>query len=316
MGLFTSKQTDSRHSLFSQDPAKMIQIVGGRRSPLEDVYASLLQSKWRWLFTLAACSYFSINALFATAYWLIPNSLQGSKGGWLDAFFFSVQTFSTIGYGSISPQGVCANLLVTVEALVGIVSVAMMTGLIFAKFARPTARVLFSKYMVIHERDGVPCLVFRVANRRGSNIIEANLSMTVLLDERTKEGDVMKRLYDLKLLRSVSPLFLLSWTVIHPIDQESPLYGMSFEEMKRLDLRIFLSLTGIDGVLAQTIHAYYFYFASDLLWNRRFVDVSERLPDGRTQLDLRPFHETVPVEGGLRMGEGVSSSRSVSTPAA
>lgn len=302
MRMTRSKASTVHLSQSAQEPAAMVRIIGGRRSPLEDVYASLLQSKWRWLFVLAACFYFAINAAFATAYWLIPDSLQGSKGGWLDAFFFSVQTFSTIGYGAISPQGLGANLLVTIEALVGIVCVAMTTGLIFAKFARPTARVLFSRCMVIHERDGVPCLVFRLANRRGSNIIEANLSMTVLLDERTKEGDVMKRLHDMTLQRSTSPLFLLSWTVIHPINQESPLYGMSFEEMKSSDMRIFLSLTGIDGVLAQTVHAYFLYVASDILWNRRFVDVIERLPDGRTQLDLRPFHDTLPCDGPLRIG--------------
>ncbi|MCB9642709.1 MAG: ATP-sensitive inward rectifier potassium channel 10 [Myxococcales bacterium] len=286
-------------ALRSQDVGKLVQILGARHSPLEDLYASLLQSRWRWLFALAAALYLTINALFATAYWLIPQGIQGGKGAWSEAFFFSVQTFSTIGYGALSPKGLLANMLVTFEALVGLISAALVTGLIFAKFARPTARVLFSKSLVVHKRDGLPCLLFRVANRRGSNIVEANISMTVLLEERTKEGDVMKRLYDMKLQRKVSPVFLLSWVVIHPIDEESPLFGMSHEELLRTDARFFISLTGIDAVFAQTVHAYHFYWAGDVLWHHRFVDVIHRLSDGRTRLNLHKFHDAVPLPGDL-----------------
>jgi inward rectifier potassium channel len=295
-----------------QDQSSVVHIIGGKPSFLEDMYATLLRSPWRWLILFGFSIYLILNAIFATLYWLIPDGIQGSRGTWKEAFFFSVQTISTIGYGTMSPKGLWANLLVTFESLIGIITTAMITGLIFTKFARPTARVSFTRHAVVQARDGVPCLMFRVANRRGANIIEASITATVLLEEVTQEGERMRRLYDLNLLRHNTPIFLLSWTVIHPIDEQSPLYGIDFRSY-RGDLRIFISLTGLDGVFSQTVHAHHVYYANQILWNQRFLDVIEHLDDNSVRLDLRHFQDTEPVSG-LLLPSHIEDERKKSSP--
>ncbi len=273
-----------------------IQRVGVPRAWFADLYAWLLSARWSVLLVICTVAYVIVNSVFAGLYLLAGDVIINAQpGSFHDAFFFSVQTLSTIGYGAMAPRGL-GNVIVAVECIVGLVSLAMATGIVFAKFARPTARVLFSDKALVQKRDGVPYLVFRLANARGNQIVEASLSVTVILDEVTKEGERIRAIRDLHLRRRTTPAFALSWTAMHPIDEKSPLYGFGPADLEAHDARIQVTLTGIDSIFAQTVHARHAYFCEDIVFDRRFVDVIINHPDGAITLDLTHFHDTLPVE--------------------
>lgn len=274
------------------DPHSQVIRIGDRKGLFFDVYARVLRASWYRVILLFAGCYAVANALFAALYLVAGDAIQNAApGSFLDAFSFSVQTMATIGYGAMSPRGVVGNALVLVESFTGLVALALATGIVFAKFARPRAGILFSHRAVIGERNGVPCLMLRVANSRGSDIADAAIRVTALISEVTAEGEAMRRFHDLTLLRDKSPLLLMSWLVIHPIDQSSPLHGKSEAEWQ--DIQIYANVTGIDGIYGQTVYAYHFYTAADIVRRARFADVIRQLPDGRRELDLRKFHDVV-----------------------
>lgn len=272
--------------------------IGFEKMLFRDLYAGLLRASWTKFFLFFALTFLVVNALFALAFlYLAPGGIVGARpGSFADVFFFSVQTSTTIGYGGMSPKGTMANILVTLEAMVGLIGVATATGIVFAKFARPTARVLFSESALINTRNGVPCLVFRIANERSNKVVEASVRVTVLLEEVTEEGEKLSRMHELELMRSSSPLFLMSWTVIHEITPQSPLYGFDEESWTARDARIFANVTGLDGTFVQTIHASYAWMPEDIVWGARFKDILQSLPDGRLQIDLNHFHSHESVE--------------------
>ena len=262
-----------------------------------DLYHLLLTMSWVQFLGLAVGLYWVSNLLFAVAYLLGNDSIANAKpGSLLDAFFFSVQTMATIGYGAMYPKTVYANLLVAIEALIGLLGVAMITGLMFARFSRPSARVVFSRVAVVIPYDGKPMLMFRTANNRGNQILEARLWATLVRSETTAEGYTMRRIYDLNLVRSHSPLFTLSWTAMHPIDESSPLYGETAESLASSDADIIVSLTGLDETVAQPISARESYAVRDLIWNQRFVDVIFSLPNGQRVVDYSYFHDVVAID--------------------
>jgi len=279
------------------EPSGRINIVrtGLRNGFFGDLYHFLLVSSWPRLVTLLATAYIVANALFAGAYLLEGHGLEHAEAGsFSDAFFFSVQTMATIGYGYITPRTLFANLLVTVEALVGLLGLAVVTGLVFAKFSRPTARVLFSRVAVVTPRDGVPSLMFRMANQRGNQIVEARIHVVLALTEATAEGEVIRRLFDLEMARAQNALFALSWTAIHPITAGSPLYRATQASLAAEEAEVIVSLTGLDESFAQTVHARHSYTADEIIWGARFVDILSRLPDGRRMVDYTHFHDVVP----------------------
>jgi inward rectifier potassium channel len=272
--------------------------VGQPRAYLRDLYVLLLETKWRYLIAACFAVYGLVNAVFASLYVGSGDCIAGARpGSFFDAFFFSLQTLATIGYGAMSPSGTCGHVLVGIESLVGLLSFAVLTGIIFSKFARPTAGVLWSERAIIANRDGIPYLMFRVANSRGSDIVQASIHVSALLDEVTNEGHSMRRFYDLALERQVTPILLMSWLVMHRIDERSPLYGKSTEDFERGHVSITASLTGMDGTFMQTVYSYHQYQASDLARDAEFEDVIRRLPDGRFELDLGKFHTLKPATG-------------------
>jgi inward rectifier potassium channel len=266
--------------------------IGLRRSPLTDVYHSLLVAPWRQFFALVLVAYLGANVVFALGYLAIGDGIEEARrGSFVDAFFFSVQTMATIGYGKMAPRGVAANLLVTAEALVGLLGLALVTGLVFAKFSRPTARVLFTRNLVLTRFDGVPSLLFRMANERGNQIAEAEAHLVMLRSERTPEGEEVRRMHELKLRRSHSAFFAFTWLVVHPITPASPLHGETPESLRDRDVQFIAGVTGLDETLGQTIHARHGWGLDQLLWGHRFVDVLSVLPDGRRAIDYRRFHD-------------------------
>ena len=195
-----------------------------------DLYHRLLTLSWLNFMLLSAVVYVAANVIFALLYFIQPGSIaNAAPGSFLDAFFFSVETFATLGYGVLSPATVYANAIMTVETLVGIMTVALTTGVLFARVSRPTARVLFAKVAVVNVYNGQPALMVRMGNQRRSQIVQAEVSLTVLRSEQTAEGQFMRRFYDLPLARARTPVFAMTYTAIHFIDEQSPLYGMDPE---------------------------------------------------------------------------------------
>jgi inward rectifier potassium channel len=261
-----------------------------------DPYHLLLTMPWSWFLMLISLGYGVTNALFALAYLAGGDGIENARAGnFSDAFFFSIQTMASIGYGAMYPRTDYANALVAIESLVGLMGLAMGTGLMFARFSQPTARVLFSRVAVIAPYDGVPTLMFRTANQRRNQILEAQLRVGLVRDEITKEGQYMRRVHDLKLLRSQNPVFFLTWTVMHPIDEYSPLYGVTAETLAVTETMLVVTLTGIDETVSQMIHARYTFLAQDILWNVRFVDVLLRMANGQRSVDYNRFHDVMPL---------------------
>jgi inward rectifier potassium channel len=282
--------------------ARDILTIGRKTRLLGDSYHKLLTISWPRLFLLIIALYVTINSAFAIGFFLDRGGVVNARpGSFEDAFFFSVQTLATIGYGYMAPKSGIAHVMVTIEAFAGVLMTALATGLMFAKFSRPTARVIFSDVAVISPRDGVPTLMFRMANERANQIVEARLQVAIARTERTKEGEVMRRFHDLQLSRHQNIIFALTWTAMHPIDEHSPLYGISPEDLARDDAEIIVSLTGIDETMSQTVHARYSYLPHELRWSHRFVDIVGRTQQGRRYIDYTKFHDThaLPPSGVL-----------------
>jgi inward rectifier potassium channel len=292
--MVTSSGPQHVERILDRDGRITVVQTGARNGYLGDLYHLLLVSSWPRLFALLVIVYVVTNAFFALGYLVGGNSFEGAQpGSFADAFFFSVQTMATIGYGHWYPKTLWAHALVTVETLTGLVGVAMVAGLTFAKFSRPTARVLFSRVAVVVTRDGVPSLMFRTANQRGNQIVEARLHVVLARNEVTAEGEAVRRLYDLDLVRAQNALFALSWTAVHPITERSPLHGATSESLAASDAEIIVSLTGLDESFSQTVHARHSYVADEIIWGARFVDILSRTPDGRRQVDYTHFHDVV-----------------------
>lgn len=266
-------------------------IVGGKPPGLRDTYHYLLRASWASAVVFVGILFVLINLIFGAGYWA-AGGIAGARE-FSDCFFFSVQTLGTIGYGAMHPTTVFANVLVTIEALVGLLMSAMITGLAFAKFARPTSRVLWSRICVLSDRDGVPTLMFRVANERMNHIVDANIRTSFLRAEVTREGDLVRKVYDLPLVRSSTPSFILSWTVMHAIVPGSPLYGMTEKELIGSHAEILLTLTGLDENLMHTIHSRVSYGPHQIVWGARFDDIiGKKTEDGRRIVDYSKFHES------------------------
>ncbi len=281
-------------------PQGILQLTnaGAWHSYWRDPYHLLLTIPWPGFFLLIVLVYGALNALFALAYLAGGDGIaQAQPGSFWDAFFFSVQTLASIGYGAMYPQTLYTNGVVTVEALVGLLGLAVVTGLVFTRFAQSTARILFSRVAVITPYNGIPALMFRTANQRGNPVIEAQMRVYLLRDEVSLEGQVMRRLHTLRLLRSQTPSFPLTWTAIHPIDADSPLWQQTTESLMQLKAQIIISLSGIDETVSQAVHARHFYQAPDILWNHQLVDVIYETHTGEAYIDFSHFHDVVLIPG-------------------
>ncbi len=266
------------------------------KHPLGDFYHWLLIIPWTQFILLISLFYLALNVIFANAYLTTVDGIANAEpGSFSDAFFFSVQTMSTIGYGAMYPQTFYAQVLVTIEVLVGLILVATGTGLIFVRFSQPTARIIFSKVAVICPFNGIPTLMFRIANKRDNRIIEARIQVSILKNEISTEGIELRKIHNLQLMRSQSPSFRLSWTVMHTIDEYSPLYGETAASLLDTDLEIIIILTGLDETFSQTIHARYVYNTYDFRWGMRFVDILNKTDKGKYVIEYQHFHDVIAI---------------------
>lgn len=284
-----------RHSLPGADYE--IIVVGARRAPLNDFYHALLRWSWAATFALVSAVWLAANASFALAYLAIGGvgGVKGREGDFADAFFFSIQTMGTIGYGAMYPESTAANLLVVAESLVGLILTAMATGLVFAKFSRSTARVVFSRQATVSPVNGVPTLAIRIGNARSNRIVDTQIRVALARTETTTEGRIFYRNLDLTLVRERLLTLSRSWSVMHTIDESSPLHGVDAARFAAEECELQVMVTGLDETTMQPVHALHTWFAADVLWGHRHVDVLSTRPDGNLVLDLRKFHETEPV---------------------
>lgn len=275
-----------------------LNIASSKRMSFDDLYHDLLKSSWLEFTLLFTFVFVFLNCLFGLLYFLIQKSdFDGfvySSGfeHYLESFFFSVQTFGTIGYGKISPVGVLANAVVTLESYVSLFIVAVLTGIIFARFAKPSAKVLFSRNAVIRSFDGIPCLMFRMANARQNFITDARVRVSLSIDD-PKTG--FRNFYDLKLERESSPIFALSWTIAHDIDSESPLKNLDAKDWEERNCEIIVTFSGTDTTLSQQVYAKNSYIFEEVLCDHDFVDVLRRRDDGAVELMIEKFNLVKPV---------------------
>ncbi len=265
-------------------------ILGQDRGRWTDFYHTVLTAPW-WLFLVGlAIAFIAINTVFATLYMLDPSGIENAHSFW-DRFLFSVQTMGAISYSIMVPKTVYSNVIVATEAFISILYIALATGIVFARMSRPVARVIFSDLAVVSNFDGVPTFMFRAANQRGNQILEARVTVTVARQVMTKEKQVMRRFEEIKLMRSRSPLFQLSWTVMHPIDKDSPLHGATIDTMLAQQMEIIVMLSGTDDTYADKVYARHSYMPHEICWDKQFVDVLFTREDGRRFVDLRRFHD-------------------------
>lgn len=238
-------------------------------------YHSLVTMSWPRFFILIGVAYFLINLPFALAYYLCgPNALSGNAAlkGFARYFFFSIDTFATIGYGNITPSGLAANFLVTVEAVFGLLSVGLVAGLVYARFARPTANIVYSKNAVIAPYRGITAFMFRLVNRRQSELIEVSAKV-ILSRFEDKDGRRQRVFHNLELERPNVAFFPLSWTIVHPIDEQSPLWNWTEQQTLAAESEFLILLTATDEVFAQNVHSRTSYSASEVFWNARFTSM-------------------------------------------
>ena len=252
-----------------------------------DFYHRAVRMPWPRFLALLGGGFVLLNALFGLLYMAGSNTVQGARAGSLaDHFFFSVQTLATIGYGVMYPRSIYGHVLVTLEAMLGMLGIGIVAALAFARFSLPRARVRFSKVAVISNFDGTPTLMLRVANERRNSIVAARVQVSLLRQEVTREGFSIRRFYDLPLARAETPVFVLSWLIMHPITATSPLYELSAAALQRGEFALLVSITGLDETLSQTLHARHSYSNGDLRLQHRFRDMLEESPGGERVLDL------------------------------
>lgn len=273
--------------------AEVTKLGVSRFSP-HDAFHMIMSLTWTQFFAGAVTVYLLANLVFASVYALGDHAINNATG-FSDCFFFSVETMATVGYGSMSPGSLFGHCVATVEIITGMLTMAIITSLVFARFSKPTARILFSRVAVITNYNGAPTLMLRVANQRQSYILEAAASVVLVRDEETADGHSLTRFHDLKLERSRSPMFALSWQIMHRIDESSPLHGLTAQAIKDGDMRLIVTLSGVDEIFAAGVTARHIYPHEHILFDRRFVDIfSEGDHPRHAYMDLRRFHEHEP----------------------
>jgi inward rectifier potassium channel len=283
-------------------PKTRVVILGGREVIAEglhlnfwaDISHRCMTASWPAFIGGAAMVFVAFNAVFAFFYWIGNQPISNvPSGAYIDYLYFSIETLSTAGYGDMHPQTHYGHFIATVELFTGIFSMSLMTGLIFARFSRPNARLLFADHPVISSHDGKPTLMVRFANERHNIIGNATARLWLLKNVVSMEGRPLRRFYELPLVRNEHPALALSWTLYHVLDEESPLYGLNADDLDASKVSLIVVVSGYDVVAAQTVHARRSYDHSDIRFGQRYADIIGTSEDGRIRIDYGRFHETL-----------------------
>jgi len=261
----------------------------------KDLYQFLINISWTKFFLLTFAGYIAANIFFALIYYFTgENNLQSTTEGYLrktffDGFFFSVQTLTTVGYGGIVPKGIWTNSVAAIEAMIGLLGFAVTTGLLYGRFSKPSARILYSRNILVTPYENKNALVFRIANLRNTNLIELEAKVLFsYIDLHTK--DHVKKYPELKLERSSVYFFPLNWTIVHPIDKESPLFGKTVDELMKIHAEFLILVKGFDDTFSQVVHSRYSYSHDDIVWGGKFSKAYSADESGKIVFDLRDIH--------------------------
>ena len=267
---------------------------GLRLSFWADISHRCMTASWPSFIGGAVLVFIVFNAAFAVLYWIGDQPVSNVPAGdYIDYLYFSIETLSTAGYGDMHPQTHYGHFIAAVELFTGIFSMSLMTGLIFARFSRPRARLLFARHPVITSHEGRPTLMIRFANERHNIIGNATAKLWLLKNVLSTEGESLRRFCELSLVRNEHPALALSWTLYHVIDSTSPLDGLNADDLKAANINLVLVVSGYDVVAAQTIHARMSYDYSSIRFGQRYADILQTLDDGRIRIDYGKFHETL-----------------------
>ena len=270
-----------------------IETLGLSQGFWTDLYHRAMRVHWPVFFGTAAAIFFVLNSVFAFLYWLGKDPIANTSPDLpLALFYFSIETLATVGYGDMHPQTDYGHLVATVEIFTGMCFLAVMTGLTFARFSRPRARFVFAKHPVVTMHQGHPTLMIRVANARHNTISRATARLWLFRVERTLEGRPFRRYYELLLDRREHPMFALTWSVFHTIDDTSPLFRMTADDLRAVDATFALNLSGVDDSSAQELYSRQLYSAQDIRWKHRYVDITSTSPAGHLVIDYSLFHTT------------------------
>jgi inward rectifier potassium channel len=260
-----------------------------------DLYYRSMTVSWPGFFASAAAIFIVLNGGFATVYALGDHPIANAvPGRFLDLLYFSIETLATVGYGDMHPQSDYGHLVATVEIFTGMSFLAVMTGLVFARFSRPRARFVFARFPIVAQHEGRPTLMIRIANARHNTISGATARLWLIRGEHTAEGQFFRRYYELELRRSENPVFALSWTLFHTVDQDSPLFGAEPDDLAQADALLVLTISGLDENSAQQLNARQSYSQTHIRWGHRYVDIASSADDGRLLLDYGKFHDVTP----------------------
>jgi inward rectifier potassium channel len=269
---------------------------GFARPIFQDLFHYFMTVSWPQLFATFAVFFLAFDLLFGLLYHLVPGCIANlNPPGFAGAFFFSVETLATVGYGDMHPQTLYGHSVAMIEIFIGLMSLAVITGIMFARFSRPRARFLFTKNLVVRPIDGNPTLVIRAANLRQNVIQDASAQLRMLRDEITQENFRIRRVIDLPLLRSQHPMFVLGWTIMHVIDESSPLMSETAQSLQKSTASFVLSMSGTDETTGQQLMSRAEYSHADIRWNATFRDILEEAEDGTLHLDYRKFHDIQPL---------------------
>jgi inward rectifier potassium channel len=258
-----------------------------------DISHRCMTASWPAFIGGAAAVFIAFNAVFAVFYWIGDQPISNVPDrAYIDYLYFSIETLSTAGYGDMHPQTHYGHFIATVELFTGIFSMSLMTGLVFARFSRPNARLLFADNPVISSHEGKPTLMVRLANERHNIISNATARLWLFKNIVSMEGQSLRRFYELPLVRNESPALALSWTLYHVLDEQSPLYGLNAEGLEASNVSLVLVVSGYDVVAAQTVHARKSYNHSDIRFGHRYADILDTADDGRLRVDYGRFHQT------------------------
>lgn len=303
LGFGSEVATRARRRFINPDGSFNVERHGlGWRASLS-LYHQLITMSWPKFIGLVVLLYLVLNGLFAAAYvGAGVDGFEGARDGslparWLQMFFFSVQTFSTVGYGGIEPAKLGANLVMTLESVTGLLSVALVTGLVFARFSHPMADIVFSRLAIVAPYRGITAFEFRIANHRRNQIVD--LEARVILAGRDPERPDKRIFTQLPLERSKVSFFPLSWTIVHPIDEKSPLAGLRRADLEAMDAEFLVLLSGFDETFSQMVHKRSSYKAQEVLWNVRFANMFEfPRADRPVAIDIGLIHDVETVESG------------------
>jgi inward rectifier potassium channel len=261
-----------------------------------DLYHRSMTVHWPGFFASAALIFIVLNTVFGLLFWLGQDPIANVSPELplpLSLFYFSIETLATVGYGDMHPQTNYGHLIATIEIFTGMSFLAVMTGLIFARFSRPRARFVFADYPVVAVHQGQPTLMMRVANARNNTMSQATARLWLVRLEYTAEGHQLRRFHELKLERQEHPMFALSWTLLHQIDENSALFGVTTEELDKTDAALVVNMSGVDDSSAQHLHARKLYYHTDIRWQHRYRDITSISPQGRLLIDYGKFHDVI-----------------------